>query len=133
VGIDVECIRPMEEMDRIAKMNFSPQEYRKFQGVSKPDRLKAFYNCWTRKEAFIKARGDGLYFPPQNFDVSFEPNLPAQFLSVDGSFEQAKKWSMHDIETREGYAAALVVEGNDYSISHKQWKYTQLNEQGIVQ
>lgn len=123
VGIDVECIRPMEEMNQVAHRIFSPKEYRKFQKVNQEARLKAFYNCLTRKEAFLKARGDGIYFPPQAVEVSFEPGFSARVLSIDGKEQEAKQWSMHDIKTWDGYAAALVVEGNDYSISHKQWTY----------
>ena len=124
VGIDVECIRPMEKMDRLAGRIFSPKEYSRFQRVNKEARLIAFYNCLTRKEAFLKARGDGIYFPPQSVEVSFEPGYSARILRLAGSEEEAKQWSMHDIKTWDGYAAALVVEGNDYSISHKQWTYS---------
>jgi 4'-phosphopantetheinyl transferase len=123
VGIDVECIRPMEEMDQIAEMFFSTGENIKFQSVSKQDRLRAFYSCWTRKEAFIKAVGQGMSFPLQEFEVSLEPDMPAQLLTIHGSREQANHWSMHDLKTRDGYAAALVVEGKDHSISNKHWTY----------
>jgi 4'-phosphopantetheinyl transferase len=126
VGIDVESIRPMEEMDLVAKTNFSPGEYQTFQRVSKQHRVEAFYNCWTRKEAFIKATGDGLTFPLQEFEVSLEPGVPAQLLAVRGSSEEANRWTMHDLKTRDGYAAALVVEGKEHSISHKQWSYTEV-------
>jgi 4'-phosphopantetheinyl transferase len=112
----------MEEMDLVAKRIFSPDESDKFQKISERERLRAFYNCWTRKEAFIKAIGEGLSFPLQKLEISFEPDLPARLLSVADSVEQTNKWSMHDIKSWDGYAAALVVEGNDYSISHKQWK-----------
>ncbi len=81
VGIDVECIRPMEEMDLVAERIFSPGEYDRFRKISEKDRLRAFYNCWTRKEAFIKAIGDGMSFPLQEFEVSFEPDVPAQLLN----------------------------------------------------
>jgi len=123
VGIDVECIRPVKEIGQIAIRIFSPKEYKRFQRISKEARERAFYNCLTRKEAFLKARGDGIYFPPQEVEVSFEQGSPASLFSVAGSIEEAKKWSMHDIKTLDGYVAALAVEGNDYSISHKQWTY----------
>jgi 4'-phosphopantetheinyl transferase len=125
VGIDVESIRPMEEMDQVAKSNFSPGEYLNLQRVSEVRRVEAFYKCWTRKEAFIKAIGEGLSFPLQEFEVSFEPDVPAQLLTVRGSSEEANRWTMHDLKTWDGYAAALVVEGKDHSISHKRWTYAQ--------
>jgi 4'-phosphopantetheinyl transferase len=111
----------MEEMDQVAEINFSTREYEDLKKVSEQNRLRAFYNCWTRKEAFIKAIGDGLSFPLQDFDVSLEPDMPAQLLMVHGSGEDAYHWSMHDLKTQDGYAAALVVEGSDHSISQKQW------------
>lgn len=132
VGIDVECIRPMDDMDQIASRNFSPGEYRRFQSVPERDRLMAFYHCWTRKEAFIKATGEGLTFPLREFEVSFEPGYPAELLSVSGSRDLARRWSMHDLKTWDGYAAALVVDGNDYSISHKQWMYTKFFDKKLA-
>jgi 4'-phosphopantetheinyl transferase len=126
VGIDVECVRSMHELEQVARQNFSAEEYGRFKRLGRATKLKAFYHCWTRKEAFIKATGDGLYFPLHEFEVSFEPYYPAELLSVAGSRERAKRWSMHDIKTCEGYAAALVVDGNDYAISHKQWTFPSL-------
>ena len=111
VGIDVECIRPVEEMDQIAMHILSANEYKKFRRVRPEARLRAFYNCLTRKEAFLKARGDGIYFSPQDVEISFETSLPAALLRISGSIEEAKRWSMHDIKTWDGYAAAVVVEG----------------------
>jgi 4'-phosphopantetheinyl transferase len=121
VGIDVECIRPMEEMDQVAERSFSAQEYRKFQRIREPARLKAFYHCWTRKEALVKATGEGLSFPLSDIEVSFEPDEPVELLSIHGSPERAGHWTMHDLKAQDGYAAALVVAGKDHSLSHKQW------------
>jgi 4'-phosphopantetheinyl transferase len=130
VGIDVECIRPMEDMDRVAEMSFSTGEYARFQKIGKQDRLRAFYNCWTRKEAFIKAIGDGMSFPLQEFEVSLEPDRPAELLSIQGSVEKANHWAMHDLKTRDGYTAALVVQGKDHLISNKQWTDAHLLDMG---
>ena len=121
IGIDLEAIRPIEEMDEVAKMNFSPQEYQKFQMIHEEARLTAFYNCWTRKEAFVKAIGDGRSYPLQDFEVSLAPGETARLISLQGSQRRASNWSMHDLRTRDGHVAALVVEGNGYSISHRQW------------
>jgi len=124
VGIDLEAIRFVNEMDRVAEMNFSPEEYRKFETIGEGERSAAFYRCWTRKEAFLKAVGDSVSCPLQEFEVSLEPGAPAELLAVRGSKEQAQKWSMHDLRIQDGYAASLVVEGDGYSISHKQWAYS---------
>ena len=132
VGIDVECIRPMEEMDLVAERIFSPGEYDRFRKISEEDKLRAFYNCWTRKEAFIKAIGEGLSFPLSQFEVSFVPNDLAELVSVQGSREKASLWTMHDLKTRDGYAAALVVDGKDHSLSHKQWIDFSFYEPGLA-
>jgi 4'-phosphopantetheinyl transferase len=125
VGIDVENIHPMEEMDQVARRTFSSREYERFQKLSEGDRLRAFYNCWTRKEAFVKAIGDGLSFPLKELEVTFTPGKPAGIINLHGSPEHAEHWSIYDLKTWDGYAAALVVEGQDHSLTHKQWTYTQ--------
>jgi 4'-phosphopantetheinyl transferase len=130
VGIDVECIRPMEEMEQVAEKFFSPWEYKKFCKTSEKERLRAFYNCWTRKEAFIKAVGEGLSFPLREVEVSLEMGVPAQFITILGSRQEAECWTLHNLKTWDGYAAALVVEGSDHSISHKQWTYTRFLSNG---
>ncbi len=121
VGIDVEMHSANGGDGSGSRSIFSPGEYDRFRKISEKDKLRAFYNCWTRKEAFIKAIGEGVSFPLQDFEVSFEPDMPAQLLTVHGSYEQANLWTMHDLKAQDGYAAALVVEGKDHSISHKQW------------
>ncbi len=130
VGIDVECVRPMEEMDQVAERIFSPGEYDRFRKISEKDRLRAFYNCWTRKEAFIKAVGEGLSFPLREVEVSLEMDVPAQFITILGSRQEAERWTLHNLKTWDGYAAALGVEGSDHSISHKQWTYTRFLSNG---
>jgi 4'-phosphopantetheinyl transferase len=119
IGIDIEHIRPVEDVDQIAKRSFSPREYHTFRSVPEADRWKAFFNCWTRKEAFIKAIGEGLSFPLEKFEVSLEPGCPAALISVMGSLENAKRWSMYELQTHDGYVAALAVKGNGHSISHR--------------
>jgi 4'-phosphopantetheinyl transferase len=132
VGIDVECIRPMEEMDLVAEGIFSPGEYGRFRKISEKDRLRAFYHCWTRKEAFIKAVGEGLSFPLQDFEVSFEPGERAELVSIQGSLEKASQWAMHDLKASDGYAAALVVEGKEHSITQKQWAYSETANREMI-
>lgn len=121
VGIDIEYIRPIEDMDQIALRNFSADEYQKFRSIDEVDKVQAFFNCWTRKEAFIKAIGEGVSFPLQKFDVSLEPGYPAQLISLFGSPQNAKHWSMHDLRAPDGYAAALVVQGKEHLISQQNW------------
>jgi 4'-phosphopantetheinyl transferase len=124
VGIDVEHIRPMGDMLDVARRNFSIGEFAALTGLPEKDRLMAFYLCWTRKEAFIKAIGEGISFPLQQFDVSLIPGEPAQLQAVFGSQEIAQRWSMHDLKIAPGYAAALVIEDSDCTLIQRTWGYT---------
>ncbi|MEO8356700.1 MAG: 4'-phosphopantetheinyl transferase superfamily protein [Chloroflexota bacterium] len=121
LGIDIEYVRSIPDMDQIAASNFSEEENLQFRTVDTNGKRQAFYNCWTRKEAFIKAIGDGLSFPLDQFDVSLIPGEPARLLSIFGSEQAAGQWSMHELQPAEGYVAALVVEGNGCSISYQEW------------
>ncbi|HSK87496.1 MAG TPA: 4'-phosphopantetheinyl transferase superfamily protein [Anaerolineales bacterium] len=124
VGIDIEHQQPIDDIDRIAERNFSAREYTTLGSLPDGERLEAFYLCWTRKEAFIKAMGEGISFPLQQFDVSLTPGEPARLLSVDGSLEKAKRWSMHNLTIAKGYAAALVIEGRDCTLRLHKWEYS---------
>ena len=123
VGIDIEHQRPIDDIDRIAERNFSAKEYTTFGTLPEGERLEAFYLCWTRKEAFIKAIGEGISFPLQQFDVTLIPGEPAQLLSVNGSSEKARCWSMHNLTIAEGYAAALVIDGSNCILTQHKWEY----------
>ena len=70
-----------------------------------------FLDCWTRKEAFIKAIGEGLTFPLDSFQVSLDDHEPAQLLWLKGVPDPAKRWFLHAFEPEEGYVAALACEG----------------------
>lgn len=121
IGIDIEYMRPISDMEKIAARNFSEKENRQFKTADRNGMMRAFYNCWTRKEAFIKAIGDGLSFPLHQFDVSLISGEPARILSIFGSEQAAGQWSMHELQPADGHVAALVVEGDGCSISYRQW------------
>ncbi|KAA3659253.1 MAG: 4'-phosphopantetheinyl transferase, partial [Chloroflexi bacterium] len=85
VGVDIEQIRPLSDAHSIAERYFSASEYEKFTAVPPTLQPQAFFNCWTRKEAYIKAIGDGLTCPLDAFDVTLTPGRPAQLLRIRGS------------------------------------------------
>ncbi len=109
IGVDVEYIRPDFATEDIARRFFSPHEVSAFNALSKEMRVAAFFRCWTRKEAYIKAIGRGLSQPLDGFDVTLAPEAPAQLLRADD--DDASRWSLSDIDAGSDYAAALVVEG----------------------
>src|SRR5207248_9208731 len=73
VGVDVEAVRTLPDADDVAARWFSPREYATYRALEPGDRALGFFQCWTRKEAFIKALGDGLFHPLDRFDVSLAP------------------------------------------------------------
>ncbi len=123
VGIDVEYVRSIPEMLDIAERTFSSEENYQIKHLNRIERQKAFFNCWTRKEAFIKAIGDGMSFPLDQFDVSLKPGDPARILKIFGSEEKAERWSMHELLPAERYSAAFVVEGKGCSIEYQDWEH----------
>ena len=88
-----------------------------------PAKLKpeVFFNCWTRKEAYIKARGEGLSLPLDQFDVSLVPGEPAVLLSTRGDPQEASPWSLRELMPGPGYVAALAVEGHGWRLACWQW------------
>ena len=109
IGIDIEQIRPDLATTEIASHYFSHAEQMAFQTVPEAQKPQAFFNAWTRKEAFIKAIGEGLSFPLGDFTVTLVPGEPARLLTVRGSTEEAARWQMWGWEAGDGYAAAVVV------------------------
>jgi 4'-phosphopantetheinyl transferase len=120
-GIDIEQIRPLDDAAQIAARFFAPNEYATWQTVPAEQQSVAFFNCWTRKEAFIKALGDGLSYPLDGFEVSLLPGEKAQLRRVTADPTAVDRWSMMAIEAGDGYAAAVVVAGHGWQLSCRQW------------
>ena len=121
LGIDLELVRRVIDAEQIAQRFFSTQENAVFQSLPVEQRQPAFFYCWTRKEAFIKAIGEGLSHPLDQFDVSFAPAEPAKFLSIGGSLEAARGWSLFSLAPGPIYVGALAVEGRDWQLVYWQW------------
>jgi 4'-phosphopantetheinyl transferase len=112
VGVDVERLRPVPEAEDIARRYFSPWEESELRRLPGGEREAAFFRCWTRKEAFVKATGDGLSRPLDAFDVTLAPGEPARLVRVAGEAEAARRFWIEDVSPRRGFAAALAVEGS---------------------
>ena len=122
IGIDIEKHRPDFAGQRIADRFFSSRESDALRALPKEQREEAFLNCWTRKEAYIKARGEGLSFPLDAFDVSLAPGEPAALLATQGDPSEAARWTMFALSAGDGYAAALAVEGQGAVVSSFEWR-----------
>ena len=122
IGIDLEYMRPDTADVEIAERFFSPREIAALRALPADAQREAFFACWTRKEAYLKARGDGLALDLDQFDVSLVPGEPAALLSTDGDPQEASHWSLQELNPGPGYAAALAVEGQDWQLKCWQWK-----------
>lgn len=111
IGVDLEYIQREMEWESIAEHFFSPYEVNMLKAVSPDIRPIAFFNCWTRKEAYIKARGMGLSLALDSFDVSLTPGEPAELLGIREEGQDAANWSLYDLHPSSDYIAALAVEG----------------------
>ena len=108
IGVDVEQMRPLAEMDDIAKRFFCSDEAVEIGSLSPGDRTQAFFHCWTRKEAYIKAIGGGLSIPLNAFRVTVQPGEAARLLHIAQNTDAASEWTLHDLCLQPGYAAALA-------------------------
>lgn len=116
VGIDVERLRTDLDVLSIARRFFSFYEQEKLQAVEHRDRVAAYFRCWTRKEAFIKANGSGLSLPLDQFDVSITPGDTDALIATRPNSAEAQQWLLRDIPVRPGYAAALCAAGRDWQL-----------------
>jgi 4'-phosphopantetheinyl transferase len=112
VGVDVEFRRADFATDEVARRFFSRAERNQLGAIAPEQKTEAFFNCWTRKEAYIKARGEGLSFPLDQFDVSVAPDAPPALLGNRRDANEVSRWSFEELSPADGYAAALTVEGN---------------------
>lgn len=109
LGVDLEYIRKLKDAEQIAQRFFCSVEHRELVAIPEALRPKAFFNCWTRKEAFVKALGQGLSYPLDRFQVTLQPGQPAEFLTIDGRLDSETQWSLYDVAPSADYAAALAV------------------------
>jgi 4'-phosphopantetheinyl transferase len=116
LGIDVESIRPAVASEEIATRFFSSREVAELQSLPPAMRAEGFFLCWTRKEAYVKAIGDGLQIPLNSFHVSLTPSEPARLESAD-----SERWTLRSLRPGTGFVAALVAEGKDWDLHCWDW------------
>lgn len=121
IGVDIEKLRPMPDLLNIAKRFFSAREVQAILALREHQREEAFFACWTRKEAFLKATGVGLSYPLSKFSVSVDPDGPAALCEVNGESSAADPWFLTDLYPEEGFRGALACDGKDFSIAR--WSF----------
>ena len=124
IGVDVERIRDDIDREPLAERFFSPVEVAALRSLPVALRREAFYRCWTRKEAFIKAIGKGLSLPLDRFDVTLTPGEPAALLATHYDPPEASRWSMCNLSPGDGFAGALAIEGHSWRLWCGHWGAT---------
>jgi 4'-phosphopantetheinyl transferase len=120
IGVDIEHLDAKFAGDDIAARYFSEGELRTLRALPQEQRCAAFFRCWTRKEAYIKARGEGLSIPLASFEVCLEDREELWLNHHENPGEQAK-WQLQNIVVPAGYIAAVVAEGRDLSFRDFDW------------
>jgi 4'-phosphopantetheinyl transferase len=121
VGVDVERIRSGISSHVIAQQYFSTSEFAELQSLPLEQRETAFFTCWTRKEAYIKAEGQGLSLPLESFDVSLIPNKPAMLRATRPDPEEAARWTLLALNVDLCYQAAVAAEGKNLEFRLWDW------------
>jgi 4'-phosphopantetheinyl transferase len=118
LGVDLELERPVLDFERIAQDQFAPGEWAQLSSLRPERRLAAFLAGWTRKEAFVKAQGEGLSTALDSFVVSLDPDCPASLLSIQGSAQAASAWTLWGLKPTPVAWAAVAIEARDMSLRH---------------
>ena len=121
VGVDIEQVRQGPEFSRIAERYFTPKEAEALRNCPVHLQAEAFFRCWTRKEAFIKASGEGFARGLGSFEVSIEPGDNDALLDVSGDPAAMKRWHLANVDAVDGFAAAVAVEQRGLAFACWEW------------
>jgi 4'-phosphopantetheinyl transferase len=121
IGVDLEAIRRFDDMEAIARRFFSNAEYSALSSLPPAEKPAGFFNCWTRKEAYIKALGDGLIHPLDQFDVSLVPGEPARLLRVQDDPAATARWSLYHLTPAPGYVGAVAIASPKRQLACWRW------------
>jgi 4'-phosphopantetheinyl transferase len=121
IGVDVEYMREDVATLEVAERFFSKDEFEALRAAPGDQRTKAFFNCWSRKESYIKAIGMGVSYPLDGFTVSLASNVTPALLKVDADAAETTRWKMYELDVAEGYAAALIIENPPVFLRRFQW------------
>jgi len=120
VGVDVESVRPIKNVDELVARFFSPRESALFQKVSTDAKPAAFFNLWTRKEALLKATGEGITRSLSLVEVSFLPGEPARLLAISGDVKAAQQWTLKELEPANGFAGAIALQHSTSNLQQEE-------------
>lgn len=115
VGVDLERVRPVRDLEEVARIAFSARERRELRGHPAAERTEAFLRGWSRKEAVVKALGEGLRRPLDRIEVGLGTSGEPLLRALDGDRCTALQWSLRDVTMETGYVAAVAVERGEAS------------------
>lgn len=130
LGVDVEKMRAEFAQEQTATNFFSPREVAALRGLPREAWVEGFFNCWTRKEAYVKARGEGLSARLDQFDVSVAPGEPARLLKTFSGDGETGRWTLRSFCPQPGFVAALAVESRNQTIICRRWSLESEREEG---
>ena len=121
IGVDLEYVHQDPAEPEVAERFFSPKEAAALRRLPAFTRSLAFFNCWTRKEAYIKAKGCGLSMPLDEFSVTLGPGEAAALVETRWDAQEATRWALRDLDAGPGFVAALAVEGHAWELTCWRW------------
>jgi 4'-phosphopantetheinyl transferase len=122
LGIDVEAVRPIDDWREIARSHFSAQENDALHATTESDQQNAFFRCWTRKEALIKACGQGLSLPLDTFTVSLSPEQFPPLLWCAWDQQEVSRWALVSLGLGSEFVGALAIPNREWKI--RQFDYS---------
>lgn len=121
VGIDIEPVRNDVPWQELAPLVFSPNEQAEFSEISLSEKTAAFLRGWTRKEAYVKGRGDGLSFSFDAFDIPLGPLETRSAVEIQDALGQSSGWWLYPLDLIHGFVSALAVEGEPVRVTVRHW------------
>jgi 4'-phosphopantetheinyl transferase len=123
LGIDLEAVLSFEDVKYVPARIFSARELAEFKSLAPTQHEAAFFNAWTRKEAFVKATGLGFTTDVVDVEVTFAPGQPARLVRLHGDADAAASWSLRELIVAPRYVAAVALKGPILDIVHRQWDW----------
>lgn len=128
VGIDLERIRKLDDAEQLVARFFSAHELSKFQALDPAQKQVAFFNLWTRKEAWLKATGEGITHLLAQVEVSLLPGEAARLLRLPQGFPDCSQWSLQELKPATGFVGAVVLAAAGAKTECRFWDHSLLGE-----
>ncbi|MBV8629388.1 MAG: 4'-phosphopantetheinyl transferase superfamily protein [Silvibacterium sp.] len=122
LGVDVETVRPISDLELIAQSNFSEREIAALRAFGSSGKLRAFLRCWTRKEAFLKAHGKGLSIPLDSFAVSLSAEDASGLLECRWDAGEITRWSLFSLDLGNEFIGALAIQRGEWRVYMFEWE-----------